>query len=97
MRVQRTNGVGRALTALLPAITHTAAAERIYVDANAKGANNGSIWADAYNHLQDALADANFSPKPLEIRRHRQYKVDCGVDLKDFPYIGLHWLADHNP
>lgn len=31
----------------------------IYVDANAAGANTGSSWTDAYNDLQDALADAN--------------------------------------
>ncbi len=31
----------------------------IYVDAKATGANDGSRWEDAYNHLQDALADAN--------------------------------------
>lgn len=40
----------------------------IYVDDNAAGANNGSSWANAYKYLQDALADANSSPKPVEIR-----------------------------
>ncbi len=40
----------------------------IYVDSNAGGANNGSSWFDAYNYLQDALADANSAPKPVEIR-----------------------------
>jgi hypothetical protein len=28
-----------------------------YVDSSASGSNNGSSWADAYNHLQDALVD----------------------------------------
>jgi predicted outer membrane repeat protein len=40
----------------------------IYVDADAAGANDGSSWADAYNYLQDALADANLAEKPIEIR-----------------------------
>jgi len=40
----------------------------IYVDTDATGNNDGSSWEDAYNYLQDALADANSSPKPLEIR-----------------------------
>ena len=40
----------------------------IYVDDDANGLNNGTSWADAYNYLQDALADANSSPKPVEIR-----------------------------
>jgi len=35
-------------------------AKIIYVDANAPGpTHDGSSWADAYNYLQDALADAN--------------------------------------
>jgi len=42
-------------------------AKTIYVDANALGANNGSSWTDAYKYLQDALADANSSTKPVEI------------------------------
>jgi hypothetical protein len=44
------------------------AAKIIYVDAAAVGANNGSNWANAYNYLQDALADANATEKPVEIR-----------------------------
>jgi hypothetical protein len=34
-------------------------AEQRYVDADAAGANDGSSWENAYNDLQDALADAN--------------------------------------
>jgi len=40
----------------------------IYVDSDAKGANDGSSWGNAYNYLQDALADANSAEKPVEIR-----------------------------
>lgn len=36
----------------------------VYVDKDAGGANNGSSWADAYNHLQDALM---FAPQGAAI------------------------------
>lgn len=53
--------------------------EPIFVDSDAVGANNGSSWTDAYNHLQDALADAASRAKPLEIRVAQGiYKPDQG-------------------
>ena len=55
-----------ALCAVVETPVH--AGKIIYVDVNAVGTNNGSSWADAYVHLQDALADANSLPKPVEIR-----------------------------
>ena len=42
--------------------------QTLYVNTGATGANDGSSWADAYEYLQDALADANALPKPVEIR-----------------------------
>ena len=45
----------------------TARGKIIYVDTAAVGENSGSSWADAYNHLQDALADANIAENPIEI------------------------------
>jgi len=53
---------------LLLCFVSTAQAKTICVDANAPGANNGSSWVDAYNHLQDALSDAHASEKPVDIR-----------------------------
>ena len=58
----------------------TAAGGTIYVDAGASGSNNGSSWADAYNYLQDALADANMAEKPVEILvAHGVYTPDLGA------------------
>jgi len=54
-------------------------AKIIYVDDDANGLNNGSSWANAYKYLQDALADANSSPKPVEIKVAQGiYKPDQG-------------------
>jgi len=50
----------------------------IYVDSDAVGNNDGSSWSNAYKYLQDALADANSSPKPVEIRvAQGVYKPDA--------------------
>ena len=39
-------------------LTTCAFSRTLYVDANGTGANDGSSWTNAYNFLQDALADA---------------------------------------
>jgi hypothetical protein len=60
----------------------TTEAKIIYVDAYAPGNNDGSSWTDAYNFLQDALADANSSAKPVEIRvAQGVYKPDQGTGI----------------
>jgi hypothetical protein len=54
----------------------------IYVDDDASGANDGSSWTNAYNYLQDALADANTSAKPVEIHvAQGTYKPDLGAGI----------------
>jgi hypothetical protein len=65
---------------LLLAIPCTA--KILYVDDDAPGPNNGSSWTEAYNFLQDALADANSSAKPVEIRVAQGiYKPDQGIAI----------------
>ena len=56
------------LAAVCLAIAGTASAGIICVDDDAAGGGDGSSWSQAYRHLQDALADANDSEKPVEIR-----------------------------
>jgi len=52
----------------------------IYVDDDAIGLNDGSSWQNAYTFLQDALADAKSSEKPVEIRVAQGiYKPDQGT------------------
>jgi len=54
----------------------------VYVDANAPGGGDGSSWTTAYNFLQDALADANSSVKPVEIWvAEGTYKPDRGIGI----------------
>jgi hypothetical protein len=72
------NNLLTLLVALLCAAP-PASARVIYVDDDATGANDGSSWADAYNYLQDALADANSLPKPVEVRvAQGTYRPDEG-------------------
>ncbi len=52
---------------LLMAVS-TAFGQIIYVDSDAVGNNDGTSWPNAYKYLQEALADANSSPKPVKIR-----------------------------
>jgi predicted outer membrane repeat protein len=55
----------------------------IYVDDDAAGSNDGSSWSGAYTSLQDALIDANSSPRPVEVRvAQGVYRPDRGVGIK---------------
>ncbi len=59
----------------------------IYVDSEAFGSNNGSSWENAYIYLQDALADAKNSDKPVEILAAQGiYKPDKGANQQEGDY-----------
>ncbi|HLB73516.1 MAG TPA: hypothetical protein VJJ98_05820 [Sedimentisphaerales bacterium] len=63
------SNVRRGITVLVALVSSVAGwGKVIYVDTDAPGANDGTIWENAYNFLQDALTDANSSEKPAEIR-----------------------------
>lgn len=52
------------------------------MDDDATGSNDGSSWSGPYTSLQDALTDANSSPKPVEVRvAQGVYRPDCGVGI----------------
>jgi predicted outer membrane repeat protein len=63
-RILRTISLLLILVLFCPA----ASGKIIYVDDNAPGTKDGASWENAYVHLQKALADANDSEKPVEIR-----------------------------
>jgi hypothetical protein len=45
----------------------TTEVNRIFVDIDANGTNDGTSWENAYNFLQDALIEAESAVKPVEI------------------------------
>lgn len=69
------------LSVLILFLVGFSAHAQIYVDVNATGANNGSSWADAYNHLNTALASATSG---TEIRvAQGNYYPDLGTGAID--------------
>lgn len=80
MEAKRTNpNAWLIVPVLLLTMACAAGGQTIFVDANAVGANNGTSWADAYNHLQDALATASSG---AEIRvAQGTYKPDHGATV----------------
>jgi hypothetical protein len=64
---------------VLWAVPSSGHARVIYVDVLAGGLGDGSSWNNAYNYLQEALADANSAPKPVQIRvAQGSYRPDSG-------------------
>jgi predicted outer membrane repeat protein len=84
----KTTGNSRGLKAIplvlaIVVLCQSASGKVIYVHGDAKGTNNGTSWQNAYVYLQDALADANDSEKPVEIRVAQGiYKPDQGAKQK---------------
>ncbi len=69
-----------ALLVLVPGVT-ALHGKIIYVDDDAPAPGDGSSWTTAYRHLQDALADANDTDEPTEIRIAQGiYKPDEGAN-----------------
>jgi predicted outer membrane repeat protein len=59
----------------------------IYVDDDANGLGSGSSWQSAYKYLRDALADANDSAEPIEVRvAQGTYKPDQGMGVRARDY-----------
>ena len=79
MKKRKHLNVWLAMSMFLLLMVSTAAGGTIYVDADASGANDGSSWADAYNYLQDALADAN-SGDEIWVAQGI-YKPDQGIGI----------------
>jgi len=72
-----------ALCAAILSLCSPGFARIIYVDDDANTPGDGSSWQKAYKYLQDALADANDSEKPIEIRvAQGTYKPDRGAGRK---------------
>ncbi|MBN1361024.1 MAG: right-handed parallel beta-helix repeat-containing protein [Sedimentisphaerales bacterium] len=70
-----------AIVLTIAVLCSIAQSQVIYVDDDAPGAGDGTSWAHAYVHLQDALAEAAGSKMPVEIRvAQGLYRPDQGTD-----------------
>jgi len=58
METRRKLGIVATVCVLAACLSPSATAKVVYVDDDATGANNGSSWANAFVHLQNALAVA---------------------------------------
>ena len=68
------------ILSLLALLVSPAPGKIIYVDDDAPAPGDGTSWTTAYRYLQDALADANDSEQPVEIRVAQGiYKPDQGA------------------
>ena len=79
MKKRQNLNIWLGMSMFLLLMVSTAMAEIIFVDADANGANDGLSWADAYNYLQDALADAN-SGDEIWVAQGI-YKPDQGIGI----------------
>ena len=81
-RINLRTHVAVSMCLIILVVCKAAVGKVIFVDADAVGSNDGISWANAYVYLQDALADANSSEKPVEIRvAHGIYKPDQGAGI----------------
>jgi len=79
MKKRKNLNIWLAMSMFLLLMVSTATAEIIFVDDDATGSNNGSSWEDAYNYLQDALANA-LSGDEIWVA-HGIYKPDQGAGV----------------
>ncbi len=100
------------ISMFLLVMVSAATAKTIFVDVKADGNNNGSSWANAYNHLQDALTATSSGDeilvaegiyKPNQGKGIRRSNRDATFQLKTgvaiyggFPSGGSNW-EDSNP
>jgi predicted outer membrane repeat protein len=57
----------------------------VYVNINAAGANNGTSWSNAFNFLQDAIADANAFSDDIWVAQGT-YEPDLGAGITPGDY-----------
>ena len=91
----RTKRLTVVVTACVLALSLSAPARVIYVDDDANGLNDGSSWANAYQFLQDALADASRerNPSRSEWRKASTSRIETSLTRKglDTRPSSLYW------